>query len=221
MKRTRFQLGEVISPKDNRHKAVLRELETHRKCRFYLDFYAKYKAQFHLPDLSPSEGASKPLRSQEQEQEQEQELNTPLPPAHAGDGSIASDQSPKAPKRPRPSKANEPWADCLPFHAFYAAFPNKQNKPAAWKAWVKLDPNDALAADVMAGLERYKVQKETWREWKQPGPWLNARMWEDFPEMPATIAFQPVVKKPTDIPMLNPERLQQDCPPMEAINVPA
>lgn len=32
---------------------------------------------------------------------------------------------------------------------------------------------------------------------------------------------RPVIKKPTDIPMLNPERLQQDCPPMEAINVPA
>lgn len=52
----RFQLGEVVSPKDNRHKAVLRELETHRKCRFYLDFYAKYKAQFHLPDLMQDHG---------------------------------------------------------------------------------------------------------------------------------------------------------------------
>ncbi len=109
----------------------------------------------------------------------------------------------------------------MAFLAFYAAFPNKQNKPAAWKSWVKLNPDDALAADIMTGLERYKVQKEQWREWKQPGPWLNARMWEDFPERPATIAFQPVVKKPTDIPMLSPERLQQDCPPMEELNVPA
>jgi hypothetical protein len=67
----RYQLGDDLSPKDNRHKAVLRELEAHRKCRFYEDFRAKYKDRFNLPEPSPFEVPSKPLRSKEKEKEKE------------------------------------------------------------------------------------------------------------------------------------------------------
>jgi hypothetical protein len=72
-----YQVGEPLSPNDNRVKGILKEWLTMRKSPFFKDFYQRYKDSFHLPDpkalRSPSEGPSKPLRSQEQEQEKEQE----------------------------------------------------------------------------------------------------------------------------------------------------
>jgi hypothetical protein len=75
----REQIGERLKRKDNRHVAVLRELETLRKTPFFNDFLKRYRGPFELHDIefeknseSPLEGPSEPLRSQEQEQEQEQ-----------------------------------------------------------------------------------------------------------------------------------------------------
>jgi hypothetical protein len=76
----REQIGERLKRKDNRHVAVLRELESLRKTPFFNDFVIRYRDAFELHDVvlepssaSPLEGPSKPLRSQEQEQEQKQE----------------------------------------------------------------------------------------------------------------------------------------------------
>ena len=83
----RFQVGETLSPRDNRHKAILRELEMCRKSKYFAHFVAKYRGAYHLPFEvapegleSPFEAPSKPLRSQEQEQEQEQEISPSSPP---------------------------------------------------------------------------------------------------------------------------------------------
>jgi hypothetical protein len=76
----REQIGDRLERRDNRHKAVLKELQQLRKTPFYNDFVLRYREPFELHEVqiepistSPSEGPSKPLRSQEQEQEQEQE----------------------------------------------------------------------------------------------------------------------------------------------------
>jgi hypothetical protein len=76
----KFQIGPTLTPKDNRWKAIVKELDSFKSCRFIKEFYDRYGAAYHLPGMefpkllaSPSEGASEPLRSQEQEQEQEQE----------------------------------------------------------------------------------------------------------------------------------------------------
>ncbi len=72
----RFQIGQALSPKDNRVKWVNEEYVKLPKCRFLKDFFNKYATAFHLKesrDGSPSEVPSEPHRSQEQEQEQEQE----------------------------------------------------------------------------------------------------------------------------------------------------
>lgn len=78
----REQIGDRLKRKDNRHIAVLRELETLRKTPFFNDFLNRYRDSFELHDVeiepnsgSPSEGPSEPLRSQEQEQEQKHEQN--------------------------------------------------------------------------------------------------------------------------------------------------
>jgi hypothetical protein len=76
----REQIGDRLKRKDNRHVAVLRELETLRKTPFFTDFVIRYRDAFELQDVaidptytSPFEAPSKPLRSQEQEQEKEHE----------------------------------------------------------------------------------------------------------------------------------------------------
>ena len=83
----RYQLGETLNPKDNRHKGVIRQIEIYRKSKFFNDFYTRYSRQYHLPKPSPLEAPSEPLgrgrgrarAGEEQEQEQEQEQNTSLP----------------------------------------------------------------------------------------------------------------------------------------------
>jgi hypothetical protein len=71
-----YQIGPTLSPKDNRHKAVVKLLEQMRKSPFLKDFMARYAVPYQLPDLSPLQAPCKPLRSQDQEQEQDQEQNT-------------------------------------------------------------------------------------------------------------------------------------------------
>jgi hypothetical protein len=76
----REQIGERLKRKDNRHIAVLRELESLRKTPFFSDFIIRYRDAFELHDVqiepgytSPLGGPLEPLRSQEQDQKQEQE----------------------------------------------------------------------------------------------------------------------------------------------------
>jgi hypothetical protein len=74
----RFQIGERLEPKDNRHKGLIKYLENYRKSLFYKDFYTRYKVSFSLPEPSPFEapckGRVRTRAEQEQEQEKEQEL---------------------------------------------------------------------------------------------------------------------------------------------------
>lgn len=59
-----FQIGPSLSPKDNRHVALLRELEIVKKTPFYDDFMTRYRTAYHLdegkPLESPLEAPSKP-----------------------------------------------------------------------------------------------------------------------------------------------------------------
>lgn len=80
----RFQVGEKLSKKDKRSSGVFNQLKPFVKHKFYQAFVERYSEDFHLTKVSPSEGASKPLRrgiAQDQDQDQDQEhINTPLPP---------------------------------------------------------------------------------------------------------------------------------------------
>ena len=76
----REQIGERLQRKDNRHVAVIKELEQLRKTPFFKQFVDRYREAFELQDIeitkplgSPSGGASEPLRSQDQDQDQDQD----------------------------------------------------------------------------------------------------------------------------------------------------
>lgn len=116
----------------------------------------------------------------------------------------------------KPEKARKkPGEDDPLFCQFYAAYPLREDRPAAWKAWQRLKPGPELAALILQGVERYKRSKPDWQHWKQPGPWLNARRWEDSVSAECGAGNEPVVKRAADVAMLSPERLQQNFEPME------
>lgn len=68
------------------------------------------------------------------------------------------------------------------FALFYSEYPRKTDRERAVRAWKKLNPNDQLIADIMAGLRRQKDagilnRNDTYTPY--PATWLNGRRWED------------------------------------------
>jgi hypothetical protein len=79
---------------------------------------------------------------------------------------------------PRPAPVGESQA----FRAFYLAYPRKEKRPAARKAWLKGDC-DMIADRIMAGLERWQPEYASREPDKIPHPatWLNNEQWNDMP----------------------------------------
>ena len=76
-----------------------------------------------------------------------------------------------------------PPGDEDPFDRFWAAYPRKQDKQKARRAWRKLKPDPALCRVMWEALERQK-QSKAWRKEDgayipYPSSWLNGRRWED------------------------------------------
>lgn len=71
------------------------------------------------------------------------------------------------------------------FEAFYAAYPRKQAKAAAKKAFVSIKPTDELLAVMLEAINRDAASEEWQRDKGRfipyPATWLNGRRWEDVP----------------------------------------
>lgn len=83
------------------------------------------------------------------------------------------------------------------FEQFWANYPKKTGKGAAWRAWEKLDPPvekviAALKAQNMDGTDKFTPY---------PASWLNSTRWEDEkPTAPKRPEYKPLVsKRPVDI----------------------
>lgn len=71
------------------------------------------------------------------------------------------------------------------FERFYAAYPLKKSRGTAEKAFGKIQPDDELLGEMLAGLEKRRVSG-TWLDPKfipYPATWLNAKGWEDVIEV--------------------------------------
>jgi hypothetical protein len=76
-----------------------------------------------------------------------------------------------------------PSAHAEKFADFWTAYPRKDSKADALKAFMKLKADDDLFASIIAGLERAKESEQ----WTKDGgkfipyaaTWLNKRRWED------------------------------------------
>lgn len=76
------------------------------------------------------------------------------------------------------------------FDQFWAAYPRKQAKEKAWRAWKKLDPDEALCRQMAEALDRHRRSQQWQRDGgayiPYPATWINGRRWEDEPDAPAS-----------------------------------
>jgi len=69
------------------------------------------------------------------------------------------------------------------FDEFWAAYPKKVGKKAAWNVWKKVKPDAELFDKIMTAIERAKAtwqwQRENGRYIPNPKTWLNEGRWDD------------------------------------------
>ena len=73
---------------------------------------------------------------------------------------------------------------CL-FDQFWKAYPRKESKPNAKKAFEKIKPDEELLQKMLTAIEKWKAtdqwQEDGGRYIPHPSTWLNQRRWEDEP----------------------------------------
>ena len=83
----------------------------------------------------------------------------------------------------QPSRAQVKPDPLAGFAEFYAAYPKRQKRAEAEKAWRKLNPSPELQATILAALAVHKAQDAWQRDAGQfvplPASWLNAERWLD------------------------------------------
>ncbi len=83
----------------------------------------------------------------------------------------------------------KPKSICSNFDRFWQAYPKKQGKQQAQKAWQKINPDESLESVILEALEAQKLseqwQKNNGQFIPMPSTWLNDRRWEDEESPPA------------------------------------
>lgn len=110
--------------------------------------------------------------------------------------------NPKTPDAPDLARDAKAWK------AFWAAYPNKDGGELVAKAiWNAMFPTPEIVAEIMAGLERWKLTKK-WRDGfvKECQNWLRDELWKDHPKPqaaehppPAQSTFHDRVKKALEL----------------------
>ncbi len=91
------------------------------------------------------------------------------------------------------------------FVTFWNTYDRKVSKPHAAKAWLKIAPDAALAAEIIKAAAAYVKATPDPEFRKHPATWLNARGWEDeAPQSkpaPGSKLGQPLVEHPRGMPI--------------------
>lgn len=93
---------------------------------------------------------------------------------------------PAIPKNKHKEKTKDTLTECAcvdqeqQFALFWERYPRKTDKKKAREVWQRLHPDQALFAQIMAGLDRH-LRSEQWQRGVIPHPttWLNRARWED------------------------------------------
>lgn len=103
-------------------------------------------------------------------------------------GADAPESAPSSPNKPkRKGKPNTEIKYTEDFQTFWNQYPRKVNKLKAFKAWQKIELNDSVYSQIMAGLKRANASPEWQKNIKEntlqfiahASTWLNGRRWED------------------------------------------
>ena len=76
-----------------------------------------------------------------------------------------------------------PTGESVGFSRFWDAYPRKTAKPAAARAFAKVNPDDALLGRILAAVSR-QAASDQWRKdggqfIPHPATWLNGQRWDD------------------------------------------
>ncbi len=103
-------------------------------------------------------------------------------------------------KRREPARVSEDdTAQAALFEQFWARYPKQQGKPAAWAAWLLIRPTAEHAAEIMAGLERWRASKG-WQEAittgdprfiKGAAKWLGEAAWMELTTTAGSVRVGP------------------------------
>lgn len=77
------------------------------------------------------------------------------------------------------------------FVEFWSRYPNKAGKYSAFKAWVKLSPDNGLIERIMQSLDQHiasdQWQRDNGKYIPHPATWLNQKRYDDI--IDASLAF--------------------------------
>lgn len=86
------------------------------------------------------------------------------------------------------------------WEAFWAAYPRKVAKRAAFKAWTRLQPGadliERIVADVKLRAESYDWTRDQRRFVPHPATYLNGERWEDDPPLPPPSGIERARRRP-------------------------
>ncbi|MCD0446337.1 hypothetical protein LO763_22235 [Glycomyces sp. A-F 0318] len=110
----------------------------------------------------------------------------PLEPNSAVVDEFADPDEPSGDDDDRPGSA-APVPYDAPFLAFWAAYPRRRDKQAAWDKWTQRIAEGVDAEVIIAGAARYRAERdgEDPKFTKHPKTWLHNHCWQDEPERPA------------------------------------
>lgn len=94
--------------------------------------------------------------------------------------SVQSDKPIELFEQEEPCASEQKYSEL--FVQFWSAYPKKQSKATALKAWNKIKPNKELAEKIISAVEQAKKNDKRFRDAQyipMPSTWLNARGWED------------------------------------------
>jgi hypothetical protein len=89
--------------------------------------------------------------------------------------------------------SSESGKEVSPFDQFWQAYPRRQGKGQAVRAFkAALGKTDLQT--ILAGIERYKKHKPDYADWAMPATWLNGERWLDE-ATPTGVSLKPPVPK--------------------------
>lgn len=180
----RYQIGETISVKDNRHLGVQRQLAQMRNSRFYKEFLERYNTPFHL-NLEPLGSPLKPLQSKGKGKGKDKEKEKDLPP-NPPQGGGGGDELEMNATEPDPKPAVVKAEYTHGFLRFWDHYPVKKQKDAAWRAW-KTRHAEGEVGQILASVTDHQQHDEQWQRGYIPYPatFLNGGGWKDELHQPA------------------------------------
>ena len=106
-------------------------------------------------------------------------------------------------RNPSPGRKESAKTDSIDFDVFWEAYPRKESKPAAKKAFDKIHPDEQLMQKIISSIRAWKESAQ----WKEnggqfipyPASWLNQQKWNDVPPAPVQTSA-PVQKQQKVLP---------------------